>query len=195
MDVVLVRWPEDEPARRPSPRRRGPAPVPRGGERRRRRRCSTSSRTGSASPPTRSTCTPGSRRSTGGPGANRDHAPELDENGVLRVGGGWVPLPPVEARLTSALLDRYGAVVSRDALGPGRVARRAARAQRPRRARAPPPAPPRPARPRDPHGAVPRLPPRVVRHGRHRRRLLAKPTPNSSVSVALSGTLTLELRV
>jgi DNA-binding response OmpR family regulator len=43
--------------------------------------------------------------------------PELDENGVLRLGGGWVPLPPVEARLTSALLDRYGAVVSRDSLG------------------------------------------------------------------------------
>ena len=29
----------------------------------------------------------------------------------------WVPLPPVEARLTAALLDRFGAVVSRDALG------------------------------------------------------------------------------
>src|SRR3546814_12262755 len=28
----------------------------------------------------------------------------------------WVSLPPVEARLTAALLDRYGAVVSRDAL-------------------------------------------------------------------------------
>ena len=43
--------------------------------------------------------------------------PDLDENGVLRLGEGWVPLPPVEARLTEALLDRYGAVVSRDALG------------------------------------------------------------------------------
>jgi DNA-binding response OmpR family regulator len=43
--------------------------------------------------------------------------PDLDENGVLRTGAGWVPLPPVEARLTGALLDRYGAVVSRDALG------------------------------------------------------------------------------
>lgn len=43
--------------------------------------------------------------------------PDLDENGVLRLGDGWVPLPPVEARLTSALLERYGAVVSRDALG------------------------------------------------------------------------------
>lgn len=43
--------------------------------------------------------------------------PDLDDDGVLRFGGGWVPLPPVEARLTRALLERFGAVVSRDALG------------------------------------------------------------------------------
>lgn len=42
--------------------------------------------------------------------------PELDADGVLRVDGQWVSLPPVEARLTAALLDRYGAVVSRDNL-------------------------------------------------------------------------------
>lgn len=42
--------------------------------------------------------------------------PSLDDDGVLRVDGQWVALPPVEARLTSALLDRWGAVVSRDAL-------------------------------------------------------------------------------
>jgi DNA-binding response OmpR family regulator len=42
--------------------------------------------------------------------------PELDEDGVLRVGAGWVPLPPVEARLTNALIERFGAVVSREAL-------------------------------------------------------------------------------
>jgi DNA-binding response OmpR family regulator len=42
--------------------------------------------------------------------------PLLDEDGVLRVGRDWVSLPPVEARLTSALLDRLGAVVSRDTL-------------------------------------------------------------------------------
>ena len=35
---------------------------------------------------------------------------------MLRVGDRWVSLPPVEARLTEALLDRFGAVVSRDAL-------------------------------------------------------------------------------
>ena len=42
--------------------------------------------------------------------------PTLDEDGVLRSDGRWVALPPVEARLTSALLERFGAVVSRDSL-------------------------------------------------------------------------------
>ncbi len=42
--------------------------------------------------------------------------PALDHDGVLRVGPSWVSLPPVEARLTSALLERYGAVVSREHL-------------------------------------------------------------------------------
>jgi hypothetical protein len=48
--------------------------------------------------------------------AKVDPAPDLDDDGVLRLGDRWVSLPPVEARLTAALLDRYGAVVSRDAL-------------------------------------------------------------------------------
>ena len=43
-------------------------------------------------------------------------APEIDENGLLRMGGRWVSLPPVEHRLMIALLDRYRAVVSREAL-------------------------------------------------------------------------------
>ncbi len=43
--------------------------------------------------------------------------PTLDEDGVLRFAGGWVPLPPVEARLTGALIERTGAVVSREVLG------------------------------------------------------------------------------
>lgn len=50
---------------------------------------------------------------------SREHAevvPVLDRDGVLRFGSGWVSLPPVEARLTSALLDRFGAVVSRESL-------------------------------------------------------------------------------
>ena len=42
--------------------------------------------------------------------------PELDDDGVLRLGLGWVSLPPVEGRLMTALLERYGAVVSREAL-------------------------------------------------------------------------------
>jgi DNA-binding response OmpR family regulator len=42
--------------------------------------------------------------------------PHLDDDGVLRRGGSWVSLPPVEARLITALLDRLGAVVSREAL-------------------------------------------------------------------------------
>jgi DNA-binding winged helix-turn-helix (wHTH) protein len=42
--------------------------------------------------------------------------PVLDPDGVLRNGGDWVSLPPVEARLVAALLDRFGAVVSRDQL-------------------------------------------------------------------------------
>jgi hypothetical protein len=43
-------------------------------------------------------------------------APELDEYGMLRFAGRWVSLPPVEARLTEALVQRMGAVVSRESL-------------------------------------------------------------------------------
>jgi hypothetical protein len=43
--------------------------------------------------------------------------PELDCDGVLRLGGAWVSLPPVEARLMGALVERFGAVVSREQLG------------------------------------------------------------------------------
>jgi hypothetical protein len=53
------------------------------------------------------------RRRTGSGG---DTVPQLDDDGVLRVGDRWVSLPPVEARLTAALLDRFEAVVSREAL-------------------------------------------------------------------------------
>lgn len=38
------------------------------------------------------------------------------EGGVLRVGETWVALSPLEARLTAILLERMGAVVSRDTL-------------------------------------------------------------------------------
>jgi DNA-binding response OmpR family regulator len=43
-------------------------------------------------------------------------APRLDVDGVLRFGSLWVSLPPVEARLTHAMLERFGAVVSRESL-------------------------------------------------------------------------------
>jgi len=43
-------------------------------------------------------------------------APDLDDFGVLRVGGAWVALPPLEARLTEALLERLGTVTSRELL-------------------------------------------------------------------------------
>lgn len=43
-------------------------------------------------------------------------APHLDEDGVLRAHGGWVAVPPVEARLLRAMLARFGAVVSRENL-------------------------------------------------------------------------------
>ena len=42
--------------------------------------------------------------------------PILDDFGVLRVNGSWVALPPLEARLTEALLERLGAVTSRELL-------------------------------------------------------------------------------
>lgn len=48
--------------------------------------------------------------------SNPTSVPTLDDDGVVRCNGTWASLPPVEARLTAALLERLGAVVSRDAL-------------------------------------------------------------------------------
>jgi two-component system, OmpR family, response regulator len=47
---------------------------------------------------------------------HRPAAPTLDGDGVLRFGAASLPLPPVESRLTGALVERFGAVVVRDAL-------------------------------------------------------------------------------
>jgi DNA-binding response OmpR family regulator len=47
---------------------------------------------------------------------HRPSVPVVDEDGVLRFGESWVALPPVEARLTHALVERFGAVVGRGAL-------------------------------------------------------------------------------
>lgn len=50
-------------------------------------------------------------------GSDSPAVPLLDkENGVLRMGSDWVVVPPVEARLTAVMLERFGAVVSRDDL-------------------------------------------------------------------------------
>ncbi len=55
-------------------------------------------------------------RAHGGQPPRRAEPPRLDEHGVLRNHRGWVSLPTLEARLATALLERYGAVVSREAL-------------------------------------------------------------------------------
>lgn len=39
--------------------------------------------------------------------------PTIDADGVVRFGDGWVALPPVEARVVAALIDRLDTVVSR----------------------------------------------------------------------------------
>jgi hypothetical protein len=43
-------------------------------------------------------------------------APSVDGDGLLRHRGQWVTLSPVERALAAALVDRFGAVVGRDAL-------------------------------------------------------------------------------
>ena len=48
--------------------------------------------------------------------AHHEDAPAIDDDGVLRFCGKWVSLPPVEARLAAALVERFGAVVGRELL-------------------------------------------------------------------------------
>jgi DNA-binding response OmpR family regulator len=48
--------------------------------------------------------------------AQEQELPSLDGDGVLHHLDAWVALPPVEARLMGALLERTGAVVSRESL-------------------------------------------------------------------------------
>jgi DNA-binding response OmpR family regulator len=43
-------------------------------------------------------------------------APQVDGDGLLRNRGSWVALSPVEAALAATLVDRFGAVVGRDTL-------------------------------------------------------------------------------
>ena len=46
----------------------------------------------------------------------RNHLPQLDENGVLRLGQDSVMLSPLQAELLSMLVTRFGQVVPREAL-------------------------------------------------------------------------------
>lgn len=48
--------------------------------------------------------------------AHEHELPGIDLNGVLRYNGRWISLPPLEARLTATLLERFGAVVGRETL-------------------------------------------------------------------------------
>ena len=116
MDVELVRWPA-ESARRDELRRDGapclllledgvPPPVPEPDD------LEDWIRVPAADGDVRARVDALRRRSQ----ARAEPCPALDEDVVLRLGDRWVSLPPVEARLTAALLDRFGAVVSRDAL-------------------------------------------------------------------------------
>lgn len=43
-------------------------------------------------------------------------APTIDANGIVRHGGKWVAMSPVESRLAQVLIERPGVVVSREAL-------------------------------------------------------------------------------
>ena len=45
--------------------------------------------------------------------ATRTLQPFLDDNGRLHVGPQWVALSPIECRLITALIERFGSVVSR----------------------------------------------------------------------------------
>ena len=42
--------------------------------------------------------------------------PAVDNDGVVRFNGEWVAVPPLEARMVQPLVERFGAVVSRDAV-------------------------------------------------------------------------------
>jgi len=43
--------------------------------------------------------------------------PSIDGDGIVRAGRSWVSVPPVEASLAALLIERFGAVVSREELG------------------------------------------------------------------------------
>jgi two-component system OmpR family response regulator len=59
---------------------------------------------------------PGAVASGGGPTA-LDAEPAIDDDGIVRFAGRWASISPVESSLLRALIERFGAVVSREHLG------------------------------------------------------------------------------
>jgi DNA-binding response OmpR family regulator len=115
MDVVLLRWPIEEPRRQRlleegRPRLllvEGGAPAPRCDE------CLEDwIRVPADEADVRARVEALSHRHL----VHRLERPDLDHDGLLRFSGGWVSLPPVEARLMTALIERYETVVSREHL-------------------------------------------------------------------------------
>jgi len=115
MDVVLLRWPIEEPRRehlREAGRTRlllveGGAPAP---------RCDDCLEDWIRVPADEADVRARIDALSHRHGHHRRERPDLDHDGLLRFASGWVPLPPVEARLMSALIERYQTVVSREQL-------------------------------------------------------------------------------
>ncbi|HYU39302.1 MAG TPA: winged helix-turn-helix domain-containing protein [Acidimicrobiia bacterium] len=114
MDVVLVRWPEEDARLRQLRASGAPRLLLLNGE---------------SAPPELSDCLedwirlPADDRDVRArvailsSRAETDHpAPRVDDAGLLRHRGRWVALSPVEAALAVTLVDRFGAVVGRDTL-------------------------------------------------------------------------------
>lgn len=115
MDVALVRWPEDEGKRRELKSANRPrlllvdatAPAPVSGD-----PLEDWIRLPADDRDLRARLDALTLRS----GTGVDVFPELDDDGLLRLGDQWVALPPIEQRLAIALIERSSAVVSREAL-------------------------------------------------------------------------------
>ena len=113
MDVMLVRWPEEDARLRQLRETGSPRLLLLNGE---------------SEPPESADCLedwirlPAAeadlrvRVATLAARAQAGSAPTIDEDGLLRYGDRWVTLSPVERSLAAALVDRFGAVVGRDTL-------------------------------------------------------------------------------
>jgi DNA-binding response OmpR family regulator len=114
MDVVLVRWPEEDARLRQLREAGSPRLLLLNGE---------------SPPPAPADCLedwirlPADDRDVRARVANlasraetEQPAPQVDGDGLLRYRGRWVALSPVESALAVTLVDRFGAVVGRDLL-------------------------------------------------------------------------------